>query len=386
MADFRRAGRVGRLPQSFFAGLDAQIAHARASGVDVIDLSKGNPDLPTPPAIVEAMQREVARPENHAYPSFRPRPSVLAAIAERYRIDHGVELDTTTQIAVFHGSHEALMAGILAFADPGETVVLPDPAYPMYHSAALFAGAREVSLPLGETDGQPEWEAIDGLESARVLVLNYPNNPTGAVATGATFERAVSVARRLDALFVHDFAYASLGFDDGAPLSALASDPGAERTVELATLSKTYNMAGWRFGFAVGNASAIAAMRTYQSHAFSTIFGATQEAAAVALAGDQSAAEEIVGTYRARRDAAVAGLRDAGYAVHRPGGSFFVWIDLPDGTDDAAFAARLLAEHGVAVAPGAGFGPRGAGRIRLSLVHPIDILEKAVARMGAALT
>lgn len=378
---FRPAARVQALPTNFFGTLDRASADARAAGIDVIDVSKGNPDLPTPPHIVAAMQRAVADPANHGYATHRVRPALAEAIATRYREDHGVRVDPETQVAAFHGSHEALMAAVLALADPGDTVIVPDPGYPAYAGAAALAQAEMRHVPLPRHLGhRPDFTAIADAERAALVLLNFPHNPTGALADTAVFESAITESERLGAVFVNDFAYSSLGFD-ARPLSALTVDDS--RTVEVSTLSKSYNMAGWRIGFAVGAAEVIAAMRRYQTHAYSTIFGATQDAAAAALSGDQTAADELVALYRRRRELVVGGLRAQGWDVIGTSGTFFVWIALGD-VDDRAFATRLLAEHGVAVAPGSGFGSGGRGHIRIGLVHPEERLTELVERMARA--
>lgn len=381
MTALRAAARVENLPPNFFGALDRAVAQARAAGLDVIDVSKGNPDLPTPAHIVATMQAAVADPVNHGYPAYRVRPALSHAIAARYQEDHGVVLDPDTQIAAFHGSHEALMAAILGLVDEGRTLVVPDPGYPAYATAAELAGAELRTLPLDRARGyQPDFATLRDLDDAAAILLNYPHNPTGAVATVSTFDDAVAESTRLEAAVINDFAYSSLGYD-ARPLSALTVD--MSRTVEVSTLSKTYNMAGWRIGFAAGAAPLIAAMRSYQAHAFSTIFGATQDAAAAALAGDQEVAHDLVATYLARRDLVVDALRAQGWDVVAPSGTFFVWVGLR-GDDDVAFAERLLAEHGVAVAPGSGFGAGGAGFIRISLVHPLARLHELVERLAVA--
>ncbi|MDQ1123201.1 aminotransferase class I/II-fold pyridoxal phosphate-dependent enzyme [Microbacterium trichothecenolyticum] len=383
MVDFAPAQRVASLPPNFWGAMDAEIARLSVlPGPRFIDVSKGNPDLPTPERIVEAMQRHVGDPANHRYPSYAGRRSLREAVVHRYAADHGVALDPDTHVAIFHGSHEALMAAVLGLADPGSTVVLPDPGYPMYASAVELAGARAATLPLVGPDHQPDFGALDHLDRARLLLLNYPNNPTGALATPRTFAAAVGFAERVDAALVHDFAYASLGFGE-RPLSALAIDAPDGRTVEVQTLSKTYSMAGWRVGFAAGNASIISAMRRYQAHAFSTMFGATQEAAAEALRGDQGAAAALVEIYRRRRDLVVAGLRGTGWDVIEPRGTFFVWVRLPSGTDAVALARRLREGARVAVAPGDGFGERGRGHLRLGLVVDDATLVELVERLAA---
>ena len=384
MREFTPAARVAALPVNFWGGMDREIALLSAEpGPSMIDVSKGNPDQPTPEHIVAAMQREVADPRNHRYPSYAGRPSIREAISLRYREDHGVEVDPETEIAIFHGSHEGFMAAVLAIADPGTNVVLPDPGYPIYTSAADLAGASVVPLPLETPRYQPDFDALADVSAASVLVLNYPNNPTGALASRATLEAAVGFAERTGAAFAHDFAYSSLGFDGNRPLSALGVDREFDVTVEVQTLSKTYSMAGWRVGFAAGNASIITAMKRYQSHAFSTMFGATQEAAAVALEGDQAAAADLVALYQRRRDVVVDGLRSIGWDVAAPEGTFFVWVRLPGDQDAVDFARRLRDEERVAVAPGDGFGTRGRGHIRLGLVHDENTLRELIERLAA---
>lgn len=384
MGRFPPAARVRALPPNFWGAMDREIARLAAEpGPAMIDVSKGNPDLPTPEHIVAEMQAQVADPRNHRYPAYGARPALRRAVAHRYREDHGVRIDPESEVVVSHGSHEALLAAIMAIADPGDAVVAPDPGYPLYTSASELAGAHLVPLALPEPDYQPDFASVADLERAAVLLLNYPNNPTGALATRATFDAAVAFAHRTGAAFVHDFAYASLGFDGRAPLSALAADPDCAVTLEVQTLSKTYSMAGWRVGFAAGNAELVAAVAKYQSHAFSTVFGAAQEAAAAALEGDQSAAAELVRVYERRRDLVVAGLRRLGWEVAAPDGTFFVWARVPGGGDAVAFAERLRCEQRVAVAPGDGFGPRGRGHIRLGLVHDDATLAELVERLAA---
>lgn len=381
---YRPAGRVEALPPNFWGGMDREIARlSNLPGPAMIDVSKGNPDTPTPEHIVAAMQRAVDDPGNHRYPSYAGRSTVRQAIARRYRDDHGVELDPDAEIVVAHGSHEALLAAVMALADPGTNVVLPDPGYPLYVSATGLAGARTVPLPLREPAYQPDFGAVDGLTEASVLLLNYPNNPTGVLATRETFAAAAAFAERTGAAFVHDFAYASLGFDGRRPLSALAVDRDRAVTVEVQTLSKTYSMAGWRIGYAAGNAEIVAAMARYQAHAFSTVFGAVQDAAVAALTGDQAAAADLVRLYQRRRDVVVAGLRRIGWEATAPEGTFFVWVRVPGGEDAVTFAERLREEERVAVAPGDGFGPGGRGHIRIGLVRDEATLAELVERLAA---
>lgn len=382
-AEVRAAARVAGLPANFWGAMDREIARLAAEpGPAMIDVSKGNPDLPTPEHIVAAMQAAVADPRNHGYPSYAPRPALRRAVALRYREDHGVDLDPDTEVAVAHGSHEAILGAVMAFADPGTAVVAPDPGYPLYTSAAHLAGAHVVPLPLAPPAYQPDLTAALPA-AASVVLLNYPHNPTGALATAQTFADAADYAARAGAVIVHDFAYASLGFDGRRPLSALAVPAARERTIEAQTLSKTYSMAGWRIGFAAGRADLVAALTRYQAHAFSTVAGATQDAAAAALSGDQTAARDLVALYQRRRDVVVAGLRRAAWDVSVPEGSFFVWARVPGDVDASETARRLREEARVAVAPGDGFGPGGRGHIRIGLVRDEHVLVELVERLVA---
>ena len=353
MVEFSPSRRVTDLPGNFFAEMDRRIAAARATGVDVIDLSKGNPDRPTPAHIVRAAQEAIADPAHHRYGPFHALPRLADAIALRYRADHGVEIDPDAHVAVFHGSFEGFMSAVLALVDAGETLVVPDPGYPAYREAASLAGARVATIALDEENGYAPDPARVGAERAAALLLNYPNNPTGAVAERGTFETALDVSERLGGAFIHDFAYGSVGFDR-PPLSALAVDSGFERTVEMSTLSKTYNMAGWRIGYAVGNSSTIAAMRAYQESAFSAVFGALHEAAAAALSGDQSErADALVDVYRRRRDIVVA--RPPGSRVGRR----------PRRRHVLRLAAHRGRRHRIRARPALGARRRGRHRQRL---------------------
>ena len=380
-APVRLSTRVASTGENYFAALDGDIAKAKKDG-PVIDLSKGNPDLPTPSHVVEALARAARTPENQAYPPFLAKRSVREAIALRYRADHGVDLDPDAQITCFHGAHEPLMALPQALLEAGDTIGIPDPGYPPYRNAAELAGVRARPIPLDPARGfRPDFDSED-LAGLGLLLLNYPHNPTGATADEALWDEALDSSRRRGTLLVNDFAYGSLDHGRGTAVSVLRADPEAAWSLEIGTASKTYSMAGWRFGWAVGNADAIAALRTYQTLAYSVIFGAVQDAAEAALRGDQTAAAEIAATYRRRRDAMTASLKAGGWHVAGSEGAFFCWIRSPL-PDDEAIAAALLHEARVAVAPGRGFGARGAGWLRLSLVHETAVLEEAARRLNA---
>lgn len=381
----RAAQRTEVLGPNLFQAMAQTIGVVRESGVDVIDASRGNPDLPTAPHIVAAMQRAVADPENHRYAARNGKPRVLAAIAERYATDHGVRLDPIEQLAVFHGSQEALISALMAFVDPGTVVAGPDPGYPSYAAVSQLAGGSYLGVPLDPArDYRPDWTALPGETDIRVVLLNYPHNPTGALAAPGVFDEASERARERGALFVNDFAYADLVFDGHRAESALAGGRRAEHTLELSTLSKGYSMAGWRFGYAAGGAEAVRILRRYQAHGTGVLFGATQDTAAAALGGDRDAVAELVAVYARRRLVVTEGLRSLGWEFARTSGTFFIWARVPSGEDDVAFAQRLLVEHGVAFAPGSGFGPAGRGWLRIGLVHDETVLQDMIARLRDA--
>lgn len=404
-----RASRlVGGLSSPFLDTLDARVTEARRAHGDIIDLSKGNPDLATPPEFVDALVRSVSDPANQGYPPFLVRRGVREAVALRYREDHGVELDPDTQVTGFHGAHEALMAVPRALADPGDTMVVPDPGYPPYLDAARLAGVGVRRLPLREEDGwlprfggRADGDDGDGgsddgslLTGARLLLLNYPNNPTGAVADAAFWESAVGICREAGVLLVNDLAYGSLDLDHARAASALtattpgggsahpAASPSSMGVVEIGTVSKTYSMAGWRFGWAVGDADAIGALQRYQTVAYSVIFGAVQDAAEAALRGDQASARAITAEYRARRDLMARALSEAGWHVSRPAGTFFLWLRASRGLDGEQVAERLVDQARVVVSPGAGFGEQGRDWVRFSLVQDRRTMKEAAGRLA----
>ncbi|MCW3013613.1 MAG: aminotransferase class I/II-fold pyridoxal phosphate-dependent enzyme [Solirubrobacterales bacterium] len=375
---------VDRLPAQFFTGILADVAAARqAAGPPVVDLGRGNPDLPPPPHAIRALQdaaAQTATPAVHGYPPFAGLPALRAAIAERYAADHGVTLDPDREVAVVPGTKTGIMLVTLATAAPGQTVLLPDPGYPDYHSAVALAAARTVPLPLPDSAGfQPDFEAV-AAEHPALVVLNYPSNPCAVAEHPGTFEVAVAYARDRGAVLLNDLAYGALAFDAPAR-SVLAVDGARDVAVELWSASKIYGMAGWRVGFLVGRADVVARVQTLIDHTTAGVFAAVQHGLLAALGGPQDSVDAARETYRRRRDALVGVLRDAGAQITAPEGTFYAWWRLPDGLD----AATLLREHRVAVAPGAGFGARGAGWARLSLATGDDDLREGARRLAAAL-
>jgi L-glutamine---4-(methylsulfanyl)-2-oxobutanoate aminotransferase len=368
-----RPRRLERLPEQYFTALLARVAAAAArDGEPLIDLGRGNPDVGPPPHVAEALDRAARRPDTHGYAPFAGLPALKEAIAARYGEVYGVEIDPATEVAVLPGSKTGLMEFAQTCVEDGDTIVLPDPGYPDYRSAVALADARLELLPLGD-DARPDWDAAPSRAAA--LYLNYPSNPLAACVPDGVFEEAIEWAHRTGAWLMHDFAYGDLIFDGRTPQSFLAIDDAREIGFELFSMSKTYGMAGWRLGFAVGNAEITRRIEDLQNHQFAGVFMPVQEAGIAALTGPQASVEERRATYERRRDRALAALSGCDA---RGEGTFFVWFKLPDGLT----CEQLLEEHRVAVAPGEGFGGRGRGWARLSLATPDEKLDEGLDRLS----
>jgi aminotransferase len=371
-----RPRRLDRLPEQYFTALLARVAAAAARGGEpLVDLGRGNPDVPPPPHVVAALHDAALRPDAHGYAPFAGLQALKEALAARYRDVYGVEVDPATEVAVLPGSKTGLIEVAQVCVERGETIVLPDPGYPDYRSAAALSAGVQSALPL-LADGRPDWDAAPA--RAAVLYLNYPSNPVAACAPERVFEEAIEWAHRAGAWVLHDFAYGDLVFDGRRPASFLAAGGAREVGFELFSMSKSYGMAGWRLGFLVGNAEVVARVEDLQNHQFAGVFVSVQEAGIAALSGPQATVEERRRLYESRRDRALAAL--AGHEA-RGEGTFFVWFRLPEGLTPE----RLLEEHRVAVAPGEGFGERGRGWARLSLATPDDRLDLGLERLRAAL-
>jgi aminotransferase len=383
-----RPERLDRLPAQFFTGILAAAARARAdpdpSLPRFIDLGRGNPDLPPPEHAIAALRAaaaETATPAVHGYPPFDGHADLRAAIAERYRADHGVVLDPDREVAVVPGTKTAIMLACLATAQHGDTILLPDPGYPDYHSGAALAGARVVALPLDAVTGfQPDFAAV-AREHPALTVLNYPSNPCAARERPGTFEAAVAFAREGGGWLLHDLAYGFLTFDGHRSRSVLEVEGARDVAFELWSPSKIYGMAGWRVGFAVGAPELVSRIQLLLDHATAGVWTGLQRGLAVALRSDQRDVVARRAVYATRRDLVVGTLRAAGAEVAPAEGSFFVWWRLPDGLT----AQRLIEEARVGVAPGEGFGARGTGWARLSLAVDDRDLAEAVQRVGATL-
>jgi L-glutamine---4-(methylsulfanyl)-2-oxobutanoate aminotransferase len=368
-----RPHRLERLPEQYFTGLLARVAAAAArEGEPLVDLGRGNPDVPPPGHVVEALARAAARSDLHGYAPFAGLPALKEAIAGRYRDVYGVELDPAREVAVLPGVKTGLIEFAQVAVERGGAIVLPDPGYPDYRSALALTAAAHVALPLLD-DGRPDWDAAPA--EAAALYLNYPSNPVAACAPAGVFEETIEWARQANAWVLHDFAYGDLVFDGCRPESFLAHDGAREVGLELFSMSKSYGMAGWRLGFALGNAELVARIEDLQNHQFAGIFMPMQQAGIAALTGPQETVEERRALYQARRDRTLAVIPDG-----RSEGTFFVWFRLPDGLG----CEHLLEHHRVAVAPGEGFGERGAGWARLSLATADDKLDAGLERLASA--
>jgi LL-diaminopimelate aminotransferase len=380
----RLAGRVQRLPPYLFAELERKIAERRAAGIDVISLGIGDPDLPTPPAVVEEAQRQVALADTHQYPSNRGRAAFREAVAAFYERRFGVSLDPERQVLPLLGGKEGVAHVCWSMLDPGDVCLTADPGYPVYTSGAILAGADPVLMPLvAERAFQPDLEGIsaDVAGRANLLFCNYPNNPTGAVVEDDFFDRLVGFSRRHDVPVVHDNAYSEITFDGYVAPSFLASAGAAEAGIEMFSLSKAYNMTGWRVGAAVGNATMIEGLWKLKTNIDSGIFDAIQMAAARALSGPQEHIAQMCEVYRRRRDLVVAALAGAGIQVAPPKGTIYIWVPVPCGHDSVSFTELVLEQAAVVVSPGSSYGPNGEGYVRLSLTVADDRLEEAMSRI-----
>ena len=381
------AKRLEAIPPYKFAELERQVSEKRAAGIDVINLGIGDPDRPTYPHVVEAMQAAVADPANHGYPSNRGREEFRAAIAGFYDGRFGVEIDPETEVIPAIGAKECIYNLCFAFLDPGDVALAADPGYPPYTGGPLLAGAEAALLPLAPELGfVPDLDALDSqaggtLDRARLMFINYPNNPTGAIVPDGFFERVVDLAREHEFLVVHDNAYSETTYDGYVAPSFLAT-PGAKQVgVEVFSLSKTYNMTGWRCAAIAGNPDAVSAYWRLKTNIDSGLFEAVQIAGAAALAGSREPIEEMNAIYARRRDLVVDALREIGVDVTPPKGTIYVWAPVPEGHTSTSFAELVLEDAAVVVSPGSMYGPSGEGFFRISLTTPDDRLTEAVERM-----
>ncbi|MFE6135315.1 pyridoxal phosphate-dependent aminotransferase [Bacillus sp. NPDC057893] len=381
---FQPSEIVTSLPTQFFASLVAKVNKVVAAGHDVINLGQGNPDQPTPQHIVKALQDAAEKAIHHKYPPFRGHESLKEAVATFYQREYGVELNPKTEVAILFGGKAGLVELPICFTNPGDTILVPDPGYPDYLSGVALAKAQFQTMPLlAENNFLPDYTKIDDTiaERAKLMFLNYPNNPTGATASKDFFDATIHFANEHNILVVHDFAYGAIGFDGQKPVSFLQADGAKDTGIEIYTLSKTFNMAGWRIAFAVGNESVIETINLLQDHMYVSIFGAVQDAAREALLSSQSCVVDLVNSYESRRNSLISACHSIGWNVDIPTGSFFAWLPVPEGYTSEQFSNILLEKAHVAVAPGVGFGEHGEGYVRVGLLHTEDRLREAINRI-----
>ena len=379
-----KSERLKRLPPYLFKEIDRQKEEVRAKGMDIIDLGVGDPDLPTPPHIIEALKVAAADPANHQYPSYSGMDDFNRAAAAWYKGRFDVDLDPSNEVVTLIGSKEGIAHLPLAFINPGDVALVASPGYPVYHIGTQFAGGEPYFMDLLKENGfLPDLSAIapDVAKRARVMFINYPNNPTAAVADRAFFESVIAFAEEHDVMVCHDAAYSEMAYDGYRPMSFLEVDGARSVGIEFHSLSKTYNMTGWRIGFAVGNQEVITGLGQVKSNIDSGAFQAIQIAGMAALEGDQRCVEEMRQTYQERRDILVEGLRGVGFSVEKPRATFYVWMEVPEGYTSAGMTSRLLTEAGIVTTPGNGFGAAGEGYVRMALTVTSGRLREAVERI-----
>jgi LL-diaminopimelate aminotransferase len=378
------AARLGKIPPYLFAEIDRKVQEKKRAGVDVISLGIGDPDLPTPKRIVNVLQEAAADPANHRYPSYFGLAELREAIASWYSERSGVSLDPSTEILPTLGSKDGIAHVPLALVDPGDVVLAPDPGYTVYSTGALMAGAEPYIMPLTAANHWlPDLDAIpdDIAERARLMWLNYPNNPTAAVADREFLERAVAFCKRHDIVLCHDAPYSEIAFDGYRPLT-LFEIPGAKDIgLEFHSLSKTFNMTGWRIGWVCGRADLVGFIGQLKTNIDSGIFQAVQWAAIEALNGGEQETRAANDVYAKRHKLVANTLNELGWNIKPPRATFYVWAPVPEGYDSIGFASHVLDEVGVNITPGVGFGAHGEGYFRLSVTAPDARLEEAMARM-----
>ncbi len=378
--------RLGKLAPYPFVEISRIIAAKRAAGADVVTFGIGDPDIPTPQPIIDRLLSASQDPPNHRYPETDGLPEVRRAIAHWYENRFGVTLDPDTEVLPLIGAKEGIGHAAFCFLDPGDIALVPDPAYPVYGVGTMFAGAESYVMPLYESNGWlPELDAIptDVARAAKLMWLNYPNNPTSAVATQEDFASAIAFCRENDIALLHDAAYSEVGYDGYRPGSFLQVDGSKDMGLEFHSLSKTYNMTGWRIGMAVGNADMIKALFQIKANLDSGIPQAIQEMAMEALTGPQDCVDDNVAIYQRRRDRVLSALKVLGLSAEVPKASLYVWARVPEGYSSAELAARLLKETDIVVTPGSSYGTYGEGYIRLSLTTPDEQVEKGCQRLEA---
>ena len=385
----RTAKRIEKLPPYLFAEIDRKVAEAKARGADIISFGVGDPDLPSPQHVVDALAEAARDVATHRYPSYTGMPEFRKSIADWYKKRFDVSLDADDQVQPLVGSKEGIFHLPVAFIDPGDVALIPDPGYPVYETGTILAHGEPVLLPLtAENDFKPDLNSIDKatLERARVLWLNYPSNPTAACVDVDFFAEAVEFCKEHDLLLAHDAAYTEITYDGYVAPSVLQAPGALDCAIEFHSLSKTYNMTGWRIGWVAGSTQAIEAVKRLKTNIDSGIFDAVQRAGIAAIEGPQDDLIATIETYRHRRDLLCDGLKSMGVVVEPPKGSIYVWVPVPEGHDSESFTTFLLDEADIVVAPGNGYGPSGEGFVRFSLTIADERLEEGVERLRKIVT
>lgn len=380
----RISGRMDKLPPYLFVEINRKIAEKRVRGIDIISFAIGDPDMPTPQHIIDKICIEARNPVNHRYPETAGLPELCKAIAQWYKGRFGVDLDPSKEVLPLLGSKEGIGHISFCFVDPGDLVLVTDPGYPVYSTSTILAGGEPYFITLTEETGfLPDLESIPQkvVQKAKILWLNYPNNPTGAVAGLDFFEKAVHFARKNDLAICHDAPYTEVAFDGYRPHSFMEVPGAKDVAIEFHSLSKTYNMTGWRIGMAVGNHKMIDALFRFKSNLDSGIPQAIQFAAIEGLTGPQESIAERNVIYQRRRDKLVKALNEIGIKPFVPKATFYLWAKAPEGYTSVGLTTELLEKANVAVTPGTGYGRAGEGYIRLSITLPDDRLEEGVKRL-----
>jgi LL-diaminopimelate aminotransferase len=380
----RISARLKSLDRYVFHGVAEATRKALASGKDIIDLGGGNPDLPPHPKIVKALKEAADSPELHRHPIYEGLPELKVAVASWMKRRFELDFDAESEVLILIGSKEGIAHVSWAFVDPGEVALVPDPAYPPYRRNVKLAGGKPVLMPLlKENWWLPDFERIgkEDLTKVKLMFLNYPNNPTGALADKEFFQKAVDFAKEYEIIICQDMAYSEVTFDGSRSESILTIDGAKENCLEFFSFSKTYGMQGWRLGWAVGDNRLIDALRQMEVNVNSGVFHVLQKAACVALSLEDKDIDAVRQTYQERRDVLVKGLRDLEWEVKNPKGSIFVWAKIPYDQDSNRMANLLIEQTGIVTTPGAGLGPTGEGYLRFSLIEDKGRLKEAVGRM-----
>jgi len=382
--DIKLADRLKRLPPYLFAELDRKKREIQKRGVDIIDLGVGDPDLPTPAHIVRKLKQAASEPSNHHYPSYEGFLSLREAVARWYKKRFKVKLNPEKEIMCLIGSKEGIAHLPLAFLNPGDVALVPNPAYPVYSASTVIAGGNPFFMPLYKENGfLPDLKKIPKtiLKKAKIMFLNYPNNPTSAVAEKAFFEEVIKFARQNNIIVCHDASYTEISFDGFSPPSILQAKGAKEVAVEFHSLSKTYNMTGWRIGFVVGNKDVISGLGKIKTNIDSGVFQAIQIAAIEALEGPQDCVIKNQMIYKQRRDLLVEGFKKLGMEITKPKATFYLWIPIPKGYSSSQYALHLLTKAGIVTTPGNGFGEFGEGYIRVALTVDKKRIKETIKRI-----